>query len=130
MGAKGVNGGENGDIYLHIHLKPHAQFRTSGSDLYFDLALTPWECVLGTEIQIATLQDPVILTIPAGTRNGQKLRLKGRGLPSSATERGDLLGLVHLEIPSKVSPEELKLYQQLALISTFNPRQSMSKDAK
>lgn len=125
MGGKGIHGGTNGDIYLHVQLKPHDVFRPAGSDLYFDLALTPWECVIGTEIAVPTLQDPVLLTIPAGTRNGQKLRLKGRGLPISKTDRGDLLAVVHLEIPQQISVQELELYQQMAKLSTFNPRQKL-----
>ena len=93
------------------------------NDLYFELALTPWEAVLGAEIEMPTLEDSVLLTIPVGTRHGQKLRLKGRGLPASPGVRGDLFAVVHLETPQEISPEEFKLYQQLAVTSKFSPRQ-------
>ncbi len=128
MGGKGFNGGVNGDFYLHVDLKPHALFKPVGNDLYFELALTPWEAVLGAEIELPTLENFVFLTIPVGTRHGQKLRLKGRGLPGGHGVRGDLFAVVHLETPQEVSPEELKLFQQLAMISKFSPRQVISTE--
>ena len=128
MGGKGVNGGVNGDFYLHVDLKQHALFKPVGNDLYFELALTPWEAVLGAEIEILTLEDSVLLTIPVGTRHGQKLRLKGRGLLAGQGVRGDLFAVVHMETPHEVSPDEFKLFQQLAMISKFNPRQVKSRE--
>jgi curved DNA-binding protein len=128
MGGKGHHGGVNGNFYLHIDLKPHALFKPVGNDLYFELALTPWEAVLGAEIEIPTLEDSVLLTIPIGTRHGQKLRLKGRGLPASLGVRGDLFAVVHLETPKEVSPEEFKIYQQLAVTSKFSPRQVTARE--
>ena len=126
MGGKGENGGVDGDIYLHVELKSHAVFKPVGSDLFFELALTPWEAVLGCEIEIPTLEHSVLLTVPVGTRYGQKLRLKGRGLPAGQGVRGDLFAVVHIEAPSDVSNEEHKLYQQLAVASKFSPRKIIS----
>ena len=128
MGGAGLNGGPNGDIYLHVDLKPHAVFKPVGSDLYFELALTPWEAVLGSEVEIPTLEDPLLLTIPVGSRFGQKLRLKGRGLPSSQGSRGDLFAVIHIETPQEVSAEELKLFEQLAASSKFSPRKIISRE--
>ena len=126
MGGKGFNGGVDGDIYLHVELKPHALFKPVGIDLYVELALAPWEAVLGSEIEIPTLEGSVMLTIPVGTRHGQKLRIKGRGLSEGQVARGDLFAVVHIETPNEVSPEELKLFQELALASKFNPRKTVS----
>ena len=128
MGGAGLNGGPNGDIYLHIDLKPHAVFKPVGSDLYFELALTPWEAVLGSEIEIPTLEDPLLLTIPVGSRYGQKLRVKGRGLPAGQGSRGDLFAVIHIETPQEVSAEELKLFEQLAASSKFSPRKIISRE--
>ena len=128
MGGKGHNGGADGDIYLHVELKPHAVFKPVGSDLFYEVALSPWEAVLGCEIEIPTLEDSVLLTIPIGTRYGHKLRLKGRGLPTGQGARGDLFAVVHIETPGEVSTEELKLFQQLAGISKFSPRKIISGD--
>lgn len=122
MGGKGFNGGADGDIYLHVELKPHPLFKPVGIDLYFELALTPWEAVLGAEIEMPTLEGSVMLTVPGGTRQAQKLRIKGRGLSEGQGARGDLFAVVHIETPTEVSPEELKLFQELAVVSKFNPR--------
>ena len=127
LGGAGLNGGPNGDIYVHIDLKPHAVFKPVGSDLYFELALTPWEAVLGSEIEIPTLEESVLLTIPVGSRYGQKLRLKGRGLPAVHGSRGSLFAVIHIETPHEVSPEELKLFRQLAETSIFFPRKIISR---
>lgn len=118
-GGKGVNGGPDGDIYLHIKLAPHKVFRPDRHDLYFDLALAPWEAVLGTEIEVPTLDKPVLLTVPPGTRSGQKLRLRGRGL---VADQSDLYAIVHIDVPRTLSSRERELFQELANVSSFNPR--------
>lgn len=118
-GGKGHNGGPDGDIYLHLALAPHAVFRPDGLDLYFDLALTPWEAALGAAVEVPTLDGPVLLTVPAGTRSGRKLRLRGRGL---ADGHSDLYAIVHIDIPANITEPERALYLELARISNFNPR--------
>jgi len=127
LGSRGVHGGNNGDLYLKVKLKPNKLFRASGSDLYMDLALTPWECVNGIQIEIPTLQESVYLTIPPGTRNGQKLKLKGRGLPISKTKRGDLLAVVYVKVSPEISTEELQPYRQISKLSNLNRCQSLGK---
>ena len=129
MGGKGRNGGRNGDIYLHVELLPHPLFKPVADDLYFELAVTPWEAVLGAEIEIPTLQDSVMLTLAPGTRNGQKLRIKGKGLPAAHQQRGDLYAVVHLETPSVITAQDRIHYQALADSSTFNPRTTPTKEA-
>ena len=129
-GGKGRNGGADGDIYLHIALLPHPVFRADGYDLYFDLTLNPWEAALGAEVQVQTLDDPVLLTVPAGTRSGRKLRLRGRGLSKgsqvvdgedSKKARGDLYALVRIDLPATLTDRERELYQELADLSHFKP---------
>jgi curved DNA-binding protein len=138
-GGKGHNGGADGDIYLHIALLPHPVFRTDGHDLYFDLMLSPWEAALGAEVQVPTLDEPVLLTVPAGTRSGRKLRLRGRGLSNGSKVidaddnkkgRGDLYALVHIDIPATLTDRERELYQELANLSTFNPRKNSNAPHK
>lgn len=121
-GGAGRNGGADGDIYLHIQLAPHAVFRPDKHDLYFDLVITPWEAALGADLEVPTLDGPVLLTVPAGTRWGRKLRLRGRGLTHAKEVRGDLYAVVHIDIPEVLSERERALYQEMAGISTFNPR--------
>lgn len=124
-GGKGRNGGPDGDIYLHIALAPHAVFRPDGLDLYFDLPLAPWEAALGAEVEVPTLDGTVLLTIPAGTRAGRKLRLRGRGL---ADGHSDIYALVHIDVPATLTEPERALYQELARISPFKPRMPASKE--
>ena len=123
-GGAGRHGGEAGDIYLHIQLLPHPLFRAAGHDLYFDLALAPWEAALGAEVEVPTLDGPVLLTVPAGTQSGRKLRLRGRGLATGHGGRGDLYALAHVEVPATLTPRERELFEELARASTFDPRRA------
>ena len=124
-GGKGQNGGPDGDIYLHITLAPHAVFRPDGLDLYFDLALTPWEAALGADVEVPTLEGPVLLTVPAGTRSGRKLRLRGRGLLDG---KSDIYAIVRIDVPATLTEPERALYLELARISHFNPRTAAPKE--
>lgn len=124
-GGKGQHGGPDGDIYLHIALAPHPVFRPDGLDLYFDLKLAPWEAALGAEVEVPTLDGPVLLTVPAGTRSGRKLRLRGRGLMDG---KSDIYAIVHIDVPATLTEPERALYQQLARISHFNPRAVTPKE--
>jgi curved DNA-binding protein len=121
-GGPGHNGGADGDIYLHIQLAPHEVFRPDHHDVYFDLMLAPWEAALGAVIEVPTLDSPVFLTVPAGTRSGRKLRLRGRGL---APDHSDLYAIVHIDVPTHSTERELGLYRELAEASTFQPRVSV-----
>lgn len=127
-GGKGRNGGPDGDIYVHLSLKPHAVFRADHHDLYFDLTLTPSEAALGADIEVATLDQPVVLTVPALTRSGRKLRLRERGLANGRGGRGDLYAVVHIDMPPTLTERERELYSELAKASTFNPRANRAKE--
>ncbi|UJW80589.1 DnaJ C-terminal domain-containing protein [Hydrogenophaga sp. SL48] len=122
QGGKGQNGGADGDIYLHITLAPHRIFRTDHQDLYFDLMLTPWEAALGTEAEVPTLDGPVTLTVPPGTRSGRKLRLRGRGLANGRSAPGDLYAVVLIDVPATLTERERELFEALAKDSSFHPR--------
>lgn len=121
-GGKGRHGGPDGDIYLHIALKPHPVFRVDHHDLGFDLALSPWEAALGADVEVPTLDAPVVLTVPPGTSTGRKLRLRGRGLATRQGGRGDLYATVRIEVPASLSPRERELFKELAKVSHFYPR--------
>ncbi|MDB5870867.1 MAG: chaperone DnaJ-like protein [Ramlibacter sp.] len=127
-GGKGRNGGPDGDIYLHIELAPHAVFRPDQHDLYFDLALAPWEAALGAEVEVPTLDGPVVLTVPPATRSGRKLRLRGRGLANGRGGRGDLYAVAHIDVPATLAERERELFKELAAVSRFNPRAVAAKE--
>jgi curved DNA-binding protein len=121
-GGPGVNGGPSGDLYLNIVLRPHPLFKASGHDLYLELPVTPWEAVLGAEVEVPTLTGRVKVTVRPGSRAGQKLRLAGRGLPTPKGGHGDLYCVLQIETPTALSEREKQLYAELAKLSTFNPR--------
>ncbi|MBC7597478.1 MAG: J domain-containing protein [Polaromonas sp.] len=123
-GGKGLHGGADGDIYLHIMLKPHPVFRPDHHDLYFDLALTPWEAALGAEVEVPTLDGSVLLTVPPGTRSGRKLRLRGRGLAKGQGASGDLYAAIRIDVPTTLTDRERELFEELARTSRFHPRAS------
>ena len=129
-GGKGQHGGTDGDIYLHITLAPHAVFRPDGNDLHFDLTLAPWEAALGTDVQVPTLDGPVMLTVPAGTRSGRKLRLRERGLANSRSGRGHLYATVRIDVPATLTERERDLFEQLAKASNFNPRAAQTQESE
>ena len=121
-GGKGSHGGADGDIYLHIVVAPHPVFRVDHHDLYFDLALSPWEAALGADIEVPTLEGPVLLTVPPCTRSGRKLRLRGRGIATGQGQRGNLYADIHINMPAALSTRERELFQELAAASQFSPR--------
>jgi curved DNA-binding protein len=121
-GGPGRNGGKPGDLYVRLVFQPHPLFRVEGHDLYLDLPLAPWEGVLGAKVLVPTLGGPVELTIKAGTSTGQRLRLAKRGLPKADGTAGDLYAVVQIEVPKTVSERERELYEELAKVSSFNPR--------
>jgi len=121
-GSPGAGGGSPGDLYLHVKLAKHPDFEVEEHDLIHEAELAPWEAVLGAEISVPTLDGRVNIKIPPGTQNGQKLRVRGRGLPTHNGPRGDLFVVTHVAVPAKISEAEKKLWEQLARESKFNPR--------
>jgi curved DNA-binding protein len=84
--------------------------------------LYPWQAVLGTKTTIPTLDGPAALRIPPGTTAGQQLRLQGKGLPRRDGGHGDLYAVVSIQIPSRVSSEERRLWEQLARQADLNSK--------
>ncbi|MBN8548021.1 MAG: DnaJ domain-containing protein [Deltaproteobacteria bacterium] len=116
--------GRRGDLLLKMKLAPHPYFRVSGQDVVTDLRLAPWEAALGAKVPVHTLDGELKLTVPAGSQSGQKLRLKGKGLPKANGQPGDLYAEIKIVIPDKLSSGERELLEKLAAVSHFNPRQS------
>jgi curved DNA-binding protein len=121
-GGPGFNGGPPGDVRLRVRLASHPDFRVQGADLLHDLSLTPWEAVLGSQIEVPTLTGSVKVKIPPGSANGSRLRVRGKGLKSGATEHGDLYVVLSVVTPTTVDDKEREAWQRLADCSTFRPR--------
>lgn len=114
-----------GDILITVRLKPHSRFTVSGHDLHIEVPITPWEAVLGARIEIPTLEKKLLLTVKPGSQSGQKLRLKGKGLPRRAGGVGDLIATLRVTVPKEPDEKEKKLYESLRDTSGFNPRKNL-----
>src|SRR5204863_3684102 len=114
--------GPAGDLFLRVRLAKHADYSVEGDDLYFDLDLAPWEAVLGTQVSVPTLGGQVNIKIPGGAQNGQKLRVRGQGLPRSGGGRGESYVVLRVQVPARVSEGEREQWERLARESRFNPR--------
>jgi curved DNA-binding protein len=121
-GEESMTGGAAGDLYLRVKFAKNPDFDINGHDLYSEVELAPWEAVLGASVPVPTLEGPITIKIKPGTTAGQTMRLRGHGLPSSTTTRGDLYVTVRVAVPPDPSPEEKSLWEQLAKTSSFNPR--------
>lgn len=121
-GGASRSGGANGDLYIVLALQPHPLYRVSGSDLYLDLPLAPWEAVLGASVEVPTLAGAVEMNIPPGTAAGRKLRLAKRGLPGADGKPGDLYAIVQIDVPASPSTRERALYEELKAASSSDVR--------
>ena len=116
-GEAGANGGPNGDLYLEFSVKKHPLFDRDGKDIYLTIPLTIPEAVLGCKKDIPTLYGKVTLTIPAGTSPNDKMRLKNKGLEDpNSYGKGDMYVLLDVKVPTKLTREQKKLYEELAKI--------------
>lgn len=126
QGGPGAHGGPAGDLYLKIKLRGHPHVRRDGKDLYLDLPVTVPEAVLGAEVQLPTFEGPVRLRVPAGSQNGTKLRLRGKGLPDlKGGERGDLYAVVSIVLPA-ASPALTEAVRPLGELYDGDPRAGIS----
>ncbi len=125
QGEAGRNGGPPGDLYLRVRHAAHPDFTTREADLHHELDLAPWDAVLGAEVIVPTLAGSIKLRVPAGSENGQQLRVRGQGLPkgkSGSGERGDFFVTLNVLLPTQITDAERKLWEQLRSASTFQPR--------
>lgn len=120
QGRPGGGAQPAGDLYLDVTLAPHRLFQVSGRDLTLVVPIAPWEAVLGADVAVPTLGGTVTATIPAGARGGQKLRLKGRGLPGEPC--GDQYLSLAITLPPAASDKAKALYRELAAEAGFDPR--------
>lgn len=128
-GNKGYNGGKNGDLYLYIDIEDNKFFKYEGNNVLCELPITPYEAVLGANIEVPTICGNVSMKIPPNTTSGQKFRLSGQGIEDLKTrKKGDQIVTVRIEIPKDLSLEEMKLYEQLKNISKHNVRENLGND--
>ncbi len=122
QGGKGYGGGSNGDLLLRVHVDNHSRFSIDGRDLHATLPLTPSEAALGAKVDFDTLDGSVRLTIPPCTSSGKTLRLRGKGLHNPKGDAGDMHVNIQIVMPATLTDEEEAIYERLAEITTFRPR--------
>lgn len=122
-GGPAGDGGMPGDLYVRVRVSPHPIFtRGQNGDLTVTVPITFTEAVLGTKIEVPTLDGSVTVKVPAGTENGKTLRVRGRGAPRQGGGTGDLFVRVEVEVPRRVSRRERELLEEFGRIHDHNPR--------
>jgi curved DNA-binding protein len=120
QGQASPGGGESGDLLLEMNILKHRLFRLDERDVILRLPVTPWEAALGCALKVPTLGGSVELKIKAGMQSGQKMRLKGKGMPG--TLPGDQFVEIMIHVPPADSDEEQQFYEEMQTRFTFNPR--------
>jgi curved DNA-binding protein len=124
QGGEGRDGGQPGDLFLRVALKPHPRFRRRGDDnLDVDLPITPSQAALGATVSVETPTSTARVRVPAGSSSGRRLRLRGRGLPKRGGGSGDLHAVVKIVVPKELTDRERELYEQLAESASPDPRE-------
>jgi len=114
-GQPGTNGGPPGNLYLHVHVKPHKYFRRRDNDILLELDINVAQAALGAEVEIPTVDGAEKLRIPAGAQPGKVIRIRNKGVPHlRGNGRGDQLVLLNVEIPTRLNAEQRKLFEELA----------------
>ncbi|HLW25914.1 MAG TPA: DnaJ C-terminal domain-containing protein [Steroidobacteraceae bacterium] len=113
-------GGARGGLIVRLKLKPHPLYTLQRKDVQIELPLAPWEAALGAKVAVPTLGGPVEVTIPAGSQSGQRLRLRGRGLPGRPA--GDQLVSLKIVTPAAHSDHAREAYERLKRELHFDPR--------
>jgi molecular chaperone DnaJ len=114
-GEPGRNGGPAGDLFVDVHVAPEAPFGRRGRHVTTTVQISITQAMLGDTVEVATLDDPVTLKIPAGTQPGTTMRVRGRGVPASGKHHaGDLLVTIDVHVPRKLTKEQRGLVERLA----------------
>jgi curved DNA-binding protein len=117
--------GRAGDLYLEVHIRPHRLYQLDGRNVTITVPVAPWEAALGATVTVPTLGGSVDLRVPPNSQSGQKLRLRGRGLPGATP--GDELVLLKVVLPPASTPEAREQYERMKNELNFDPRADWGK---
>ncbi len=127
QGSNGFGTGKNGDLLLEIAFAKNKVFQTKGKDVTVTLPIAPWEAALGGKITVPTPVSNLSMNIPENSKSGQKLRLKGKGIP--AKESGDLFVILDIVNPPVSTDEEREAFQKMSDSFDFQPRSYFEEKA-
>jgi curved DNA-binding protein len=118
-GGTGAASGAPGDLYLRVKVLPDSRFECQGDDLHVTVPVDLYTAVLGGHVQVGTLSGPVKLTIPAGTQNGRRFRLRDKGMPRlrQPEQHGDMFVRVDVHLPQQLTSRQRELFEELRAIS-------------
>jgi molecular chaperone DnaJ len=125
-GNAGTNGGAAGDLYLIIKIDSHPVFTRAGDDIQITIPVTVPEAALGAKIEVPTIDGRAQLKIPPGTQSGQKLRMRGKGVPSATHEgaRGDQIVTVEMVVPHLRDERSKEILREFAKLNPEDPREA------
>jgi curved DNA-binding protein len=124
QGGPGINGGGPGDLYIQIEFDPQPGLRAEGADVYMDLPVSPWEAALGASVKVPTPAGTLNISIPEGSVQGKKLRVKGKGIPARVP--GDLFIVINLVLPPADNDQTRNVYEEMKNLG-FNPREHFGR---
>lgn len=125
-GNVGRNGGAAGDLYITIRVEPHSFFQREGDNIEIQVPITISEAGLGAKIEVPTIDGRALLKVPQGTQNGQKFRLREKGvLNSRKNRRGDEIVEVIIHAPKAQDERTRELLRELAKVAAEDPRQEL-----
>ncbi len=126
QGEPGPKGAPPGDLTITIHVEPHPYFKRDGRNLQVEVPITVGEAVLGAKVDVPAVDGMKSLTIPPGSSSGQKLRLKGKGIPASGGKpEGDLFVLLKVVVPKTADAASRRLIQEFSERNPSNPREGL-----
>jgi molecular chaperone DnaJ len=125
-GHVGRNGGETGDLYITVHVRPHPLFQRDGDDLHLTVPVAIHEAALGAKIEVPSIDGPARLRVPPGTQSGQRFRVRERGVPSPRDgRRGDLVVEVKLVLPRLLDERSKELLREFGRINADDVRDAL-----
>lgn len=125
-GKPGILSGPRGDLYIVTKIKPHPYFNRENDDIYLDVPITITEAALGAKVHIPTIDGKTLLVIPPGTQNGQKLRLKGKGVTHiKSNDRGDQYVIIRVVTPKELDEKSKRLLEEFQKLNPYDPRKGL-----
>jgi molecular chaperone DnaJ len=125
-GDAGVGGGQPGDLYIEVTVRPHPFFRREGDDLSIEVPVTFGEAALGSKVEVPTMDGVTVMTIPAGTQGGQKFKLTGKGFPlPRAGTRGNLYVSIKITVPKHLNDAAKQALTEIEASYRENPRKGL-----
>ncbi|MFG2821740.1 DnaJ C-terminal domain-containing protein [Kitasatospora sp. NPDC048365] len=121
-GGRGRGRGSAGDLYLVVRIAPHPRYRLVGRDIHVELPVTAWEAALGATVPVSGPGGTVKVHVPPGTSTGRRLRLRNEGIPDPKGSPGHLYAEIQVMVPPSPTPRERELFEELAAVSSFDPR--------